>query len=464
VRKTDDVGVADGSPATTENDPLLRFAMLSVYYASLGRQFEIRGAPSVLLPPQVRPLELPAALDLLSTSPFRLREALWLIVRGVRAQALPSEHQEDYPSELEDYIVPGSLSYLRQLRREYRAGANIFAAALVACRDGFWRQFAALLKVMQEESSAAPLGFSSVTSLTLGMTAPDYLDRISSSPHQRELARRQVERLECDVGLNIYDFVDELADAAAFDRFSKAYLRHPPPAGGSLTVFPVSSIVRQDSKTLLTTATVTTLVQGEFATLCRVVDPQWWSRSSDVIQHAAYVSDPFSLASVRSSRLPPLGAGFTGTRLLDEAAVMSWGENNDQQGSFRNVLNIQHTVGDQDQFIDVKFWLHRSIDSAILWDHRAGGLQLNQGYLKVRPLAENTWRITSRKILRFADRTPRVGASGWLDFGQILNYLAPAALTWWVESETYSMGDTIRPDSEAAPSTPAVGLSEVTSS
>jgi hypothetical protein len=57
--------------------------------------------------------------------------------------------------------------------------------------------------------------------------------------------------------------------------------------------------------------------------------------------------------------------------------VMSWGENNDQQGSFRNVLNIQHTVGDQDQFIDVKFWLHRSIDSAILWDHRAGGLQLN---------------------------------------------------------------------------------------
>jgi hypothetical protein len=82
----------------------------------------------------------------------------------------------------------------------------------------------------------------------------------------------------------------------------------------------------------------------------------------------------------------------------------------------------------------------------------------------VRPLAENTWRITSRKVLRFADRTPRVGASGWLDFGQILNYLAPAALTWWVESETYSMGDTIRPDSEAAPSTPAVGLSEVTSS
>ena len=118
-----------------------------------------------------------------------------------------------------------------------------------------------------------------MTNLTLGMTAPDYLDRISSSPEQRALARRQVERLECDVGLNIYDFVDELADGAAFDQFSKDYLRNPPPATGSLTVFPVSSIIRQDSKTLLTTATVTTLVRGEFATLRRVVDPQWWSVS-----------------------------------------------------------------------------------------------------------------------------------------------------------------------------------------
>ena len=74
------------------------------------------------------------------------------------------------------------------------------------------------------------------------------------------------------------------------------------------------------------------------------------------------------------------------------------------------------------QFIDVSFSLHRSIESAVLWDRRAGGLQLNQGYIKVAPLSENTWRVTSRKILRFSDRTPSVGGRGWLDFGQILNF------------------------------------------
>ena len=47
-------------------------------------------------------------------------------------------------------------------------------------------------------------------------------------------------------------------------------------------------------------------------------------------------------------------------------------------------------------------------------------------------------RVTTRKILQFSDRTPYSGATGWFDFGQLLNYLAPATLTWWLESEVYS--------------------------
>jgi hypothetical protein len=61
----------------------LRLAMVSVYYHTVGRQFEIRGAPSVMLPPEVRPMSLEGALAVLAPSPTRLREALWQTVQSV---------------------------------------------------------------------------------------------------------------------------------------------------------------------------------------------------------------------------------------------------------------------------------------------------------------------------------------------------------------------------------------------
>ena len=73
------------SMAARPDDADLRAAMLSVYYESLGRQFEIAGAPSVLLPPQARTQPLEESLEVLSASPARLLAALWLLVRGVRA-------------------------------------------------------------------------------------------------------------------------------------------------------------------------------------------------------------------------------------------------------------------------------------------------------------------------------------------------------------------------------------------
>lgn len=441
VRSTGDVGVAS-EPEPQNDDPLLRFAMLSVYYASLGRQFEIRGAPSVLLPPQVRPLELGDALDLLSASPSRLREALWLVVRGVRWQGLPSIRTESYPSELVRYLRPGSLEIFAQLRRQYRQDANVFAAALVACRDDFRSQFTELCGVWAKEAEKRPGGFSAVTDLLIGMPGSNYLERMIPDA-EWAAARGELDRLESDVGLNVYDFVEELADAAAFQQFCADYLLERPPAT-SLTVFPVSSVIRQDSRTLVTNATVTTLVRGDFDALSRVADPQRWSSSSDVIRRARYVADAFERVPLTVDQRPTVGAGFEGTRLLDEKAVLSWGKQDDQQGHFTNVLNIQHAVGGPEhkpQSIEVRFSLRRSIDSGVLWDRRAGGLQLNQGYLKVRPVGPDAWRVTTRKVLRFSDRTPGVGGRDWFDFGQMLNYLAPAALTWWVESETYSLAD-----------------------
>jgi hypothetical protein len=41
-------------------------------------------------------------------------------------------------------------------------------------------------------------------------------------------------------------------------------------------------------------------------------------------------------------------------------------------------------------------------------------------------------------VLRFSDRTPNSSAPGWLDFGEMLNYTTPAAVTWWLETDLCS--------------------------
>jgi hypothetical protein len=82
----------------------------------------------------------------------------------------------------------------------------------------------------------------------------------------------------------------------------------------------------------------------------------------------------------------------------------------------------------------------------MLWDSRPGGLLIDGGYLVARPLSmqrdggveHNHWRVTTRKVLQFSDRAPYSNPTGGMDFGQMLNYLAPAAVTWWLETDFYS--------------------------
>jgi hypothetical protein len=82
--------------------------------------------------------------------------------------------------------------------------------------------------------------------------------------------------------------------------------------------------------------------------------------------------------------------------------------------------------------------LGRCLRSRYLWDTRPGGILLDEGYIKVRPIAPEIWRLTARKTIRFADRTRPVRADNTFDFGQTLNYIAPGAMTWWLQSEMYS--------------------------
>jgi hypothetical protein len=445
-----------GAESGEEDRPELRAALLSVYYASLGNRFEIRGAPSMLIRPQVRLVPLRDALAILwDESPTRFREAVWLLVRSTRLQGTADDPKERYRPELASYIPREDLKALGEARREYRAGANLFAAALVAVRDDNRGQLAAIRGVIEEvPASSTTRSFADAVALLFGEAPAELLARMTE-PSEWERARVQMSKIESEVGLDLYDFVEEFANAVAFNEWAGIHLSRgnwaAPTDEGALSVLPVSSVVVQDTESLQAKATVTTLVTGDFSELRAATDPRLWSKSSDIMKRTNYVSSPFpeGLGAVTEAAQEaiagPVGTGFRGVRLLEEEGTFTWGPNDEQSIWFNNIFRIRHEVGSRAdrsrEDVDIRYGLCRSIESMVLWDRRPGGLLVDEGYLKARSLGSHRWRVTWSKAIRFSDRTPYSGSPGWTDFGELLNYLAPAALTWWLETETYSLGD-----------------------
>jgi len=436
--------------------------MLSVYYQTLGRQFEIRGAPSVLLPPEVRPMSLGDALAVLASSKPRLREALWRTIQNVPA-IVPDESKsiQAYPTEIFPYIELEKLKRLIELRRQYRSGANVFAAALIACRDNDFPLFRGLIELLPKSTQTGSANFSDAMSYLIGQGAPDYLRNLGQTQGDEQRLRQQITKIETEVGCSIQDFVEQLADVAAFEAVmttrTTADRSETGNSSRAIRVYPMLSVVRQDTSNLVTSATVTTIVKGVFKDLCKVIDPANWAVPHGVVQESYYISDPFDFSRV--STVPAFGESSPGALLLNEVAEISWNGDVNEQARFHNVLNILTSVrpngaltngdnsaetpagGPELRQADVDYNLCRSVDSTVLWDKRAGGLRLNQGFIKLRPLGDDNWRVTMRKELQFSDRTPYENGAGWQDFGQLANYLAPATLTWWLECDTYSLGD-----------------------
>jgi hypothetical protein len=415
----------------------LRHAMLSAYCHALGKQLILRDqdAPAVQLLPEVRLLTLAEALETLRRWPDWLRHAVWRLVRAVPVARLPDDRVDRrYPSELLDIVRHDQLAELDERRRTCRAGAQLFAAALVTGADRCWDELDDRHRLLDGQADGSPLGH----------TARELLAAMLRS--QDRTVGQQVAALEDEVGLTISELAEALADAVAFTDFAAASGLWP--AGpGSSTIQPVASVARQDAGTLTTTATATILVQGDLDTLGRAIDPRSWPLSSDVIQTTRYVGDAFALDPLPVEQLPPIGKGWDGSRLLEETAAISWRRDAGQQAWFHNVLRIDRfTVDHGLGTIDLEFSLSRSIGSKVLWDERAGGILLDEGYLKVRPLGGNCWRVTGRKTLKFGDRTPHARAPVWSGLGQLLNLVAPATLIRWLETDMFHVAAEGEPD------------------
>jgi hypothetical protein len=449
------------SSAAASEVSMVSHAMLSVYYGTIGRQFEVRGAPSVFLPPEVQPMPLAEALGILKRdAPERLREALWRIVRSVPAISEPYSQRpagfggaQDYPQAMFPYLSGDPLKKLIGLRREYRLYANLFSAALISCRDGSSPAVFNKLMALLEEHGGT--GFSVAATKVLGEQLFPRLHIMVNAERTDYPLRlgRQVARIETEIGCSIQEFVEGVADAAAFDEImvSSDMRDEVPviPKLKDLVVYPICSVIRQDTQNLVTSATATSVVGGTFEDISDVLNPANWAAAGSIIDAAQFVDDPFDLREVAPTRF---GNGEPG--LLRECAQISWSGKPEQQAKFQNVLNVLSSTRDPRSEVDesdamsqqelrtaeVRYNLCRSIESTVLWDHRVGGLLVDQGFIKLRPLGGHKWQVTLRKEVQFSDRTPYVGGRGWRDFGQLANYLAPSTLACWLESETFRIG------------------------
>ncbi len=435
--------VAPAHPAAkVADDDAHRYAMLSVYYASIGDRFDIAGAPSAFVPPEVAPLPLTDALSILATDGARLDQALWQIVRHTPIRQA-GEHKSRYPPEITKYLDLEQQAALDESRADYRKGASLLAACLRACHHDDPDLFGALMKAAADETVLDNAGFARVIRLLFDQSPEEFLEQMKqtrSDPAEWQRARRRISAIEDEVGLGIAAYVEQLAATAAYDSFLDRLRRKGKRNRAPMTIYPVASPIQQSTDQLWTSATVTTLAHGKYDILLDATDPANWHDGSDVIATSRYVDDPVELRPGSPHR----GKDGSLEGLLYEVAAMSWGRDTAQQGVFENVLNVsrryESVPGHRRRAIDIRFSLCRSISSRVLWDTRTGGIVMNEGFMRVVPLGGNRWRITSRKLLRFSDRTPYSGTNGWTDFGQMLNYLAPAALSWWVETETYSLG------------------------
>jgi hypothetical protein len=454
--------------------------MMSVYYHSLGSQLELQGAPAVFLPPAVRPMPLGAAVEVIrALDPDRQRQALWTILRSAPGpqQARPTKSvKERYPAPV--HALSGALGFnldkFDQTRGLYRWESLTFANALSAFAYGAPNAMATVPRQAAERWSGidrsfaeavkhfAPLGGVTpeeyvATITTQGRRKPTPAERgrcrwpwasraksgdagRQSTDQAEQECRDQLRKLEDDVGLSLRDLVVDLADAMAFmSVIEKSSIRLP---RQTLRAYPAAAVAIQRTQTLTTTVTVTALVRAEsLQQLTTVMDPENWDAFSDVFREVTYVRridrefTPIRVEAPWSSS-PATGGG---DYLVEEHVQVPSGLSPSVIAEFVNVLRVTLERDDAKSTADLRFSLLRSKSSRYMWDEGPGGILIDEGDVRIRPMATNVWRVTMRKTLRFADRTPATANDTPMQFGQSLNFLAPAMLIWWVQSDLYNL-------------------------
>ncbi len=217
--------------------------MLSIQFHAQGREGQVGPPASVLLPPELTPLPLDAALDIvrLEARPDRQRDAAWTLLRGTPHPpfgARVSKYTLRYPQAMRFFFAnlehEFNLEEFDTLRAQFRNEARLFAAALITYSLGKTEAFEALRAVIlappEQDIEIAVGGGDRRPPVRLGASRsrsflnfigtledgqrPWTVDATGTEP--RERCMQSLSSFEDEVGTSLDVYAGEFADTVAF--------------------------------------------------------------------------------------------------------------------------------------------------------------------------------------------------------------------------------------------------------
>lgn len=193
---------------------------------------------------------------------------------------------------------------------------------------------------------------------------------------------------------------------------------------GSCKIADPRCVACHDGLSLRTTVTGSVRVNRTPLQLARIVDPRAWDLCNPWFLETFRTKSDKDFSKHADNDTIPLGVPWTG-HLFERV----------QAGPviLHNVLEIkQFQVAPE--LVRLEYDEHKSIETVFPTGSIYGGIEVDYGFTRVTPVSSGWSRILFRKTLRFVDLTPGPGTE--IDYGELLNYWAPAILCLWVDEGT----------------------------
>lgn len=188
-----------------------------------------------------------------------------------------------------------------------------------------------------------------------------------------------------------------------------------------------------DFDSLVTTVTGVAEVKRTPQQLAKLVDPRRWSEVTPAFAASYQVEQDRTGVPQYEGRNPkaaPPSRSASWRGLLFEDVVIP--VNRSTSSRYRNLLSID--LAYKGRGLNADFSLYDSLSSQILVVEMPGGVDVDSGHVSAKPLSGGWTRYEVVKHLRYSDLTPRdASPEGPWDYGQTLNYLAPALLSSFIE-------------------------------
>jgi hypothetical protein len=389
-----------------ERDPGVheyRASLLSVFMHT-----DPRGDASLALPPEMQPLPLSKAIDLIHQLPGgRTPEAMATAEFKLTSAVLVEQRDEFIPAlaQLLGMEVGDPAAFRRGLTQsitERTPGIQGRPLNYDDIRNFVYGELARtpLAEPPEQQAPVAPLAY------------PPY--------PTREKGLRKV-------------LLDVLGLTARAPPSLEAQARFAEEAAQLRAQKPESTV---DLETLVTTVDIPSESRCDFELLALTLDPRSWGPSPfwpecfqvDLSPNGReFVPFPPALAS-------PRGTDWKG--FLFEHVEWNW--NTLRVASFRNFLNIKYVVKKPEQKIDMRFSLFSCEGSELFVLSFDRGIDVDAGFQTVEPLRNPPpggarFKLQTVKNIRYSDlldrRTPSLAPLG---SGQILSHLAPVVVGLWM--------------------------------